>query len=331
MALITTKDKLKEFSAISKHIEIGSVAPYIERAEREFLIPQIGQSTYDDLEHFFNSTGSPSTDAEILKRVQSSITNFALFLGFDMFAVHFSEAGIQRVESTERKSAYQYQEINLKNNLLETGFETLGAALEYLEKYKNTYTVWPADVAAHNRFKKRVIHTPAQFQEYFDIKNSWSTFFRLRSTITQVEDLFLEPVLGSTFLEEIKEQIKADTTTNAVLIELIRKATVFLAISEAAHSKIIQFGKDGAFEVRRAGSSITKHEPAVDKKLAEFVRKQRSAGELYLKRLVEHLNKEASAIKYATYFGSEQYQDPTSADYSHETWKNESTNQSVIF
>lgn len=322
MGLITTKEELKEFLSISTNTEIDSVAPYIERAEREFIIPQIGSAMYNDVVAFYNSTGTPEADAPLLKKVQEAVVNFAFFLYADLLAVHVSESGIQRIEQTDRKTAYQYQENNFKNSLAISGYEVLGNALEYLEKYKTTYTIFAADTFTYNQFKYLTIHTPTLFQQYFDIKNSWATFFALRSSIKKVEDLFLEPVLGADFLTELKTEIKNDGTTNADLIELVRKAVVFLTIADATDSKLVQFGKDGTFEVRLAGTSVKKEDPADLTKISSFVRKNQSDGELYLKRLTEHLNKNASAIKYATYFSSENYQDITAEDYSTTTFTN---------
>ncbi|MCO6501356.1 MAG: hypothetical protein J5I47_13405 [Vicingus serpentipes] len=331
MSLITTKEKLKEFLAISKATEITSVAPYIARAEREYLIPEIGEAMFNDAQSYVDGSSSPTeTTAALLKRFQEAIANFAMYLYFDMLTVHVSESGVQRIEQNDRKSAYQYQEDNLRNNLLTSGYETLGSTLNYLEANKGDFDNWAGDDNTYHRYKKLLVHTPQLFSKYFDITNSWCVFFKIRSSIKEVEDLELEPILGTAFLEELKTEIVDDTTDNATLIEMIRKATVFLSIASAAESKIVQFGKNGTFEVRKAGVSIKKEDPAVESKLAAFINKNRATGQQYLKRLKEHLNQNASSTKYATYFDSDLYQDPSSADYSTKTWNNTSGGKSII-
>jgi hypothetical protein len=335
MALITTKEKMKEFLAISTHTEISSVAPYIKRAEREFIIPQIGQTLYDDLNSFVESSGSSSGsgssgDDILLTKVQESVINFAFYLYFPMLEVHVGENGVQRMESETRKSAYQYQGSNLRDSLLISGYETLGKTLDYLEENKDTYTSWSGDAKIYKRYKYFLLNTPELFQEYFDIKNSWATFFSLRPIIKRIEDLHLEAVLGAAFLIELKDEIESNNVTDDDLIEMIRKAVVSLTLSDAAHDKIIQIGKDGTFEARRAGLSIKKTEPADIEKISSFINKNLDIGDKYTKRLVEHLNNNASASKYKTYFDSDLYKDPSSEDYSKQTWDNSSDGKSVI-
>lgn len=327
MALIRTKDKLKEYLAISQETELETITPYLNRADREFIIPEIGEVMFNDVVAFIETTGTPTTDAALLARLEEVEDNFAFYLGLDLITVHVSESGIQRIESTDRKTAYQYQEQNLKQNLLESGYELLGNTLEYLEKYKTTYTVWASDTSAYKRFKNHIIHTPSIFQDYYDIQNSWAIFFRLRSILTRVEDLYLEPIMGADFLAEIKAEIINNTNTNAVLIKLIRKATVYLTVSNALHTKIVQLGKDGFLEMRK---NSTKNQSDENDRLSSAIAENRNIGETYLKKLTEHLNKEASAIKYATYFNGDIYQDPTATDYNTQTWTNKSDGKSVI-
>lgn len=332
MALIRTKDKLKEYLAISQNTELETITPYLNRADRELIIPEIGKTMFDDAVAYIEDESSSSsvsyvTDAELLARLQEVEDNFAFYLGFDILTVHISEAGIQRVETNDRKSAYQYQEQNLKQNLFESGFELLGNTLEFLEENKERYTTWADDTEAYERFKNHIIHTPALFQKYYDIQNSWAIFFRLRSILTRVEDLYLEPIMGAEFLAEIKDEIIADTTTNAVLIELIRKATVYLTISNALHTKIVQLGKDGFLEMRKQS---TKNQSDENDRLSSAIIENKNTGEIYLKKLVEHLNKFATAEKYATYFASDIYQDPTATDYNNQPWTNSADGKSVI-
>jgi hypothetical protein len=331
MALIVRdKDTLKEHVAIGKQLEYATAKPYIERAENEYIIPEIGQLAYNDIIAFIDSVGTPEADATVLSKSEAAISNICLNLAFDVLAVHVSDTGIQRVESQTHKAAYQYQEVNLKNNLLDSGLEVLGKLLEYLEENKTTFTIWAGDTATYNRFKNLTVHTPALFSDVVDIKNSWSIFFRLRSIIKKIEDLCLQPVLGTAFLAEIKAEIVADTTTNADLIAIIRKAVVYLVLADAANSKVVQFGKDGTFEVRRAGTAIRKEDPAQVDRLSAFINKNEADGDKYLKMLVDHLNNNASASKYATYYASNLYNDPSATDYSNQTWDNKSTGKSYI-
>lgn len=330
MAIVRDKETLKKHVGISKQLDYATAQPYIERAEHEFLIPEIGAAAYNDIIAFIDSVGTPEATDELTKKAEAAITNITLYLAFDILTVQVSDAGIQRAESETHKTAYQYQEVNLKNNLIDSGYEVLGVLLEYLEDNKGTFTIWAGDTTIYNRFKNLTVHTPSLFSDVFDIKNSWSVFFRLRSTIKKIEDLCLQPVMGSAFLAEIKAEIVADDNTNADLITIIRKAVVYLTLADAASSKVVQFGKDGAFEVRRAGTSIKKEDPAEVTRLSEFINENEDDGNKYLKMLEDHLNNNASATKYATYFNSSLYNDPSATDYSKQPWQNQSTGKSFI-
>lgn len=326
MTLIIDKATIKEFSAVSNQLEYDTLKPYIIRAEREYIIPEIGQDLYDTIEAFSQSSSSSSTsiaDEELLERLQEAIINFALYLGFDTLVVNVSDAGIQRTETETSKTAYQYQELNLRNNFLESGYETLGRALEFLEDNKEIYTDWSNNATYYNRFKNLLVHTPVLFSDIFDIKNSWSVFFQIRSVIRKMEDFHISQVLGSDFLTEIKAEILDDDATNQTLIDIIRKSVVYLSLSDAALSKIVTFSKEGAIQVKQAGLNINNlKEPASTDKVSAFINQTRSDGEKYVMQLREHLNNNASASKYATYFESDLYEDPEGEDYSRNRWDN---------
>jgi hypothetical protein len=333
MAIITTKDKMKLYLAISQNTELETINPYLNRADREFIIPEIGKAMFDDLLLYLADESSSSAvgytaDADLLARLEEVEVNFGFHLGFDMLAVHVSEAGIQRVESNDRKTAYQYQEQNLRQNLLESGHEVLGSTLEFLEENKDVYTTWAEDTEIYNKFKRHLINTPGVFQNYYDIQNSWAIFFKIRSIFTRVEDLYLEPILGEEFLTEIKDAIVADDTSDiADLLKLIQKAMAYLTISNALHTRIVQLGKDGFLEMRK---NSTKNQSDENERLSSAIVENKTIGDQYLKKITEHLNTKASATVYQTYFESDLYQDATEEDYSTNSFTNSADGKSVI-
>lgn len=332
MSLVTTKDELISYVSVSINIDFDNISPYIKRAENEFLKHEIGTDLYNAIAATYISSGSSSSSANnlLLPRLQESLCYLGLYLSFDTIAVHISDAGIQRVESTDRKTAYQYQEQNLRANLLESGLETLGVALDFMEDNKEDYDEWSDDAVFYNKYKYLLIHKPSIFQNYIDIRNSWSLFFKLRPIIKMVEDFEIEGVIGSEFLTELKDEIKEDGTTNATLIEMIRKAVAFYTISKAVQMKLVNILPDGSLRLRQGDNRAAKEDAVENERISSFILTNEKAAKKYMDRVISHLNKTASADKYATYYESEYYNDPSADDYSESSWTNDEDGKSVI-
>lgn len=127
-------EEVRRFVPVTSSSDFDSLIPHLGIAERDYLIPVIGQATYDRLQTLYNRnsesyTGditpdSTSGDTELesedleklLLQVQSAVIHLAYWIGFDLLNAHITDGGFKRIESDTVKGLFKYQEENLKKH-----------------------------------------------------------------------------------------------------------------------------------------------------------------------------------------------------------------------
>src|SRR5690349_3142133 len=123
MTILNTTEELKKYIEAQANLKIGSVRPSITTAETRVLKRYLGEALFDQLLAAYE-TANHSIDAipEPLKRLaelsQNAVANVAMSLAVSRLSVSVSDGGIKRAETDALKSAYQYQEVNLRESYL---------------------------------------------------------------------------------------------------------------------------------------------------------------------------------------------------------------------
>lgn len=131
-----------------------------------------------------------------------------------------------------------------------------------------------------------------------------------------MERFAIEPVLGTNFYLELKEQVMdrdVSADNQRVLEQYIRPALAHLVIAKAVPE--LGMGLNGnAIELnvyRLDDSNQKEADASIDSLLAMKVAQAAADAQVYLTRLRQYLNKMASSTRYAAYFISTAYQDPS--------------------
>ena len=121
-------EEVRRFSSVSASSEFEIVTPHIANAERDYLVPVIGNDLYQLLSVFYNTEFHYDLDdkekktVHLLTLVRSAVIHIAYWIGFDILNSVITDTGFKRTESTTVKGLYKYQEENLKNYLRTSGF-----------------------------------------------------------------------------------------------------------------------------------------------------------------------------------------------------------------
>src|SRR6476619_5210583 len=94
-------------------------------------------------------------------------------------AVQFSENGVTRNETNNSKSAYQYQEMNLRDSLTIAGFNVLEDLLSFLEHNSDDFELWK-NSSAYTTYKAYFIQSGVELNQYYDCRRSRLTYIRVR-------------------------------------------------------------------------------------------------------------------------------------------------------
>lgn len=328
MALFENITEFKKFISVNVSLDFTTIKPSIDEAEIKYIIPLIGQEQYDQLKDVYENgigsssgSGSGSSYTEddnnaLLEKVRRVLANFAMYIYVPIGELQMSAAGITRVESGDRKSAFQYQIKNLQRRFITSAYEWIEELLKFLDENKSTYTLW-ANSSAHADANEFFINSASDFNKHVNISKSRITFTELMATMRRVEDFQIKGILFDELFDEIKKQILEDDVSeeNEKLLTFIRPAVAHLTLAEALDDLSAKITPDGILvSNNRFTQEIDQREPAMQDMINTKIKKAISNGENYLNQLRTYLR--ANVDEYPLYKGSNSYSEERSDKFT---------------
>ncbi len=229
--------QVREFIPASVATSREKVSPFIDAAERKYILPILGRELYDDLhllstdsDAWSGSGEDRDKSTELLRLIRISEINLAYYLGFDVLNTRISDIGFQRADSESFKGLYKYQEQNLKNYFRDTGYNGIDDILQYLEDYIAYFPEWE-DSANYTSRKSAIIKDSKAFNAICNINGSRLIFLALQPFIQQVMDIDIRSALGETIYGTLLSQLAGDEpdTAYTALAAQIQKPLAFLS------------------------------------------------------------------------------------------------------
>jgi hypothetical protein len=310
--LITTITQLRTASSINISNTIDNWYPYLLDAEELFIIPSLGKSLYDFLDAIVHpkgpimEEGTGATLPEILMaKVLRAIGLYALYLGVDEMAVSISGAGIQVITSDTHKPAPQFQIMNVKETFLSRAHRQIDNILEFLAANAESFIA--IDLPKSACF----IRSAAEFQLHADIHSSRRVFLSLLPIMGSIEQKYIKPTVSPLLFDDLKTKVQTGATLSAdelALLNLILPPLVHLTMARALLEISIDKLDWGIFnDATNTFNNIQTKGQANIKRVSAMQEANQRDGEAELKMLQEFLDGNASASKYALYFGSSRY------------------------
>jgi hypothetical protein len=316
MALISTIEQFKMHVSVNSLTEIDSIMPDILLAEDEYISKLLGPDFYDHLTAGFTEGTLTELQGKLLVKLQAAIANLAMVEYLPLNQVQISDAGIHILSDSMQKTAFQGQIKDLMAGFQRKGFNALEKVLTFLNAFidEPDFALW-ANSAAVTIAAQHFINTSTDFSRYYNIGNSHLTFLNLLPIIGKQEEFALEPVLGSDFFEEIKEQIidrDVSSENNFLLLRFIRPALAHLTVAKALTEGGFRFnGEALELAVLESTGNGNKSGTSRPEELLEAKRQEAfHDGQAYLVKLKLYLNQNATSEKYPTYFSSATYTAP---------------------
>jgi hypothetical protein len=213
--LFTDTLKLQEYAELTGKPNFIGLMPTLRLVEQLHIIPILGTEQYNDLNiaiaDFVADNTQTLTEAEenLLLQCRMAIGPLFCFYYADKADVKLSEAGMQRVETTNNKSAYQEQRTKFKEANLAEGENALELLIKFLEDNKDDYPAW----AASNNFKQYrslFIKTGFEFNDIFPSASPYRNYWSMRTKMVDVEENNIRPFLGDTLYIDLKAKSLLD-------------------------------------------------------------------------------------------------------------------------
>lgn len=296
--IVKNTPEIRKHLPVNISLSIENLKPFLIRAELKYLIPTIGLEQYEALNAYAEAKEFDEDLDALMQVCIPPVIFLAVFEGYDLLNVEFSDSGFHRNETENKKGLYGYQERGIKAFLKNSGFNGLDAVLEFLEKNIDTYTLW-ADSEACSSVYDGLIRTAKEFTKFYvQLKDSSIVFRQMKSAMQRAEDFQIRCKIGNTIVDNIKELIKdreIDDPLNSkykLLLPYIQKALAYLTINEAANELGVKLTDKGLyFEQVDAGlipDNISETSP--DSKVETIKTQTFTYGRKYLTLLTDYLN-----------------------------------------
>ena len=292
-------EEVRKFIPVSSSSDFDSLSPHIANAERDYLIPVIGQAMYDQLHTYYNSMISDPYSVEgdckeqkLLSLVRSAVLHLSYWIGYDLLNVEVTDSGFRRTESTSVKGLWKYQDENLRGYFRIYGFNGIDTVLQYLEDNISDFPAFEGS-PEYTILKSSFIPSTLIFDRIVYIRRSRLTFLRMKPHMNLVEDTEISTILGPVAFDYVKTQMLLDQPAETVvkLLEYIRKPIAYLSSAFLMEESGADLNDNGLYYTSTIAisSNDTERKPASGDRIQIMVNRNRNLGNAYLDQLRSYL------------------------------------------
>ncbi len=296
--MITTIDELKQYVEVSSGLKMPTVEPSLRIAERRNLRSCLGEQLFNQLLASYKDSGfkvaaMPAALQELARLSQFVVANIGMSLLIPRLSVSVSDTGLARIENEGKKTAFQYQEVNLRESYLRAGFDGLDDVLNHRESNKESFPEWVSS-PSYLDYKKYFIQSAEQFSASFNIQHSRLAFLSIRYIMKRVEDFQVQDITGKKLFSVLKSELKSGTISEkhqVLLDDYIRPGVALITIAKGVWERALDISESGVTvsikgstdnnELRQS-AELNKQQKMADQLLAD--------GNEYLSRLGQFLN-----------------------------------------
>jgi hypothetical protein len=318
--LFKKKEEVAKYINQASSVDFEELKQSFEDAEREFIIPVIGQAQYDALNDKYTISGTSGLNTKekaLLEKIQSPLARFGMMQWLPEGILKVTGDGVFIVTTDTMKTPFAHQVDRLEFRWLKAGYSGIDSLLEFMESNKDDYPAWTGS-SAYSIFKECFINSAKEFSSIHGIGDSRRIFLKIKDTMKTVEDFFIVANVGKAYYDALKTAIAAGSVSedDKKTIVYIQKAVAKLTIARALEEKIIEIGPQGIYlsvfndtvNERTAPGSGRNNLNGIDARLDTTINRANVDGQAYLKQLRNFLNANATTEKYPVYFASSLYQ-----------------------
>lgn len=313
--LITDIDTLRTFNPASASFSFPTIEPFIKIAERDYIIPIIGQDEYDILDLAFNAETTDDDQDNLIRKIQDAIAWISFYEATPVLNVHVTAGGFQVAVSDNMAPASQYRVEDYKAYTATKGYNALENILYFLwNSDAGTYPQWE-ESDEHDTHRSLLVLSSKEFQKTVDIKNSYEVYTKLKPFIQDSQLLIIRGVTGEGLYNELLNQVLNNTisTDNEVLMQFIRPCLCYLSMADALVKLSVIFEAYGIIQLDSGQrDNIKLQTPTGENKLSTIMLQFRTKGQHYETKLRNYLKDNPD--DYPLYVAGDSFEDPALDD-----------------
>lgn len=309
MPLIKTIPEIKKYVRVNFANNTASL-PNMDKAERKFIIPVIGQALFDQLQDQYNNNNLSSENQKLLPRVQSALAPLAYWLELPFINAQITDAGLRKPGTDNLQPVFKHDFYSILAALSDSGMDELEALIAFLEANSGNYPLWTSS-PAYDAYRMFFVRNGTDFSGIYTLKHPRRCWMNMASIMQLVEGVYIEKSIGATFAAELRGLTNPDEQQKAA-IALIKKAVVYLTIKHAVSQRTARL-TDAGFTIQVADSDAAdpSRQAAADPVLIRLQLETEHIGQSFLRDLTDYLNKTASPTVFSTYYNSPLYVAPS--------------------
>lgn len=282
--------------------------------ENDLIQKYIGQALYDQVHSSKENVVVGTAEYNLLMHLRRYISHKALYRGASKVNVQYTKAGISSEMSDTSKPVREWMLNDVKLQLLNDACEFLDILLKYLQDNSDSLSAWTSS-AQYKKNKLYVINDLGTFEKYYNLNQSYSTFYNLEGTISFVDDVIIRKLLGDAYYTALKAEIanaNVSADNQVVLDRYLYRITAYSTVIRAAQTMGVLL-LNGGIKVNEYTSTVEsgKITRNAEYKEREVLIKRLDTDCLHLgDDLRLYLNTNASESKYAEWFSSDLYEAP---------------------
>lgn len=302
--LNTNAEQIKEFIPVSAAVDFDRVKPFIDDAERDYLVPAIGADIYNKLiAGGFDSSGSGAVPVSVgdkaVALARRAVINIAFYLGFDSLNSAMGASGFYRTESETQRGLYKYQEENIKERFKSAGFNGIDTLLAHLEENVEFFPEF-YESDEFTVISTSIVPDTKTFNKIFFINNSRLVYKRMAQYMQIVEDVKLPAAMGDDFYNEVREKLfsRSPDEKYKALLPYLQKIIVHRAVAIAIFELGVNITDREVFYLGLAGGfpdSSTKKNIG-NENAAQIAERANETADSYLAKLKKMLLADAEAF-----------------------------------
>ncbi len=335
MNLVTSIDHIATAAPVPVTLKFELLQPFVDDAHNIFIMPMFPTPMMNSLFYRLNTDDDPTLTEEIPSKDETPLVTreildelnwwklihlvikaeslYALYLSVDELSVNLSGTGVTVIQSDTHRPAPQYQVMNVKERYIARAHEQMDLCLALIQNNFDTFNERAGDFYD----SKLLVKDAKQFQVYADIHASRRVFLAMMPLMRNIEQRYLMPTLSRELYELLYTQIASSATLtdeNKELMDYILPAVVHLTMARALVEINIDMLDWGIFNLADNTFKNVQNKTLLQQnRLGEMQAAYQRDGDADMKALQEFLDNNASATKYAAYFGSSRYVGPATA------------------
>ena len=289
--IIKTNTDVQKF--VSKSLALGNfdnLKPSLENALISYILPLVGIEFIDKLEIVYSDENASELYKKALEKTQRALVFYGLMEDAKVADVIRTSTGLQIVETSSNKTAFEYQKRDLIKKYADDADTFTDDLLEFMEKNKDTFKEFSENISIYSKTKEFIINNAKEFTTFRNINESRRTFIALKGSMKDVELLKIKPSIGNTVFDTLKEMILDDDLNEKykALHDLLKPAFANLVIADAIPELNFKF-KAGGVELTSFAQSNTKS-TLVDDEFKKYILNCQTKGLAYLKEAIDYIN-----------------------------------------